>query len=133
MNKATIFGRIGQQPETKPVGETSITEFSVATSQRVKRDSEYVDETTWHNVKFWGKQGEVIAKFFDKGSQILLSGRIENRNYTDKDGNKRIASSIVGDSFHFVDKMEKRNDPPVSSDWHGADGGNDNGSDGLQF
>lgn len=104
MNRVTLMGYMGNDPETKQVGATTITEFSLATNRKVKRQDQYVDETTWHRVKFWGVAGDNVARYFSKGSKILIEGRIENRSYQDKDGIVRYVTDIIGDTFYFVDK-----------------------------
>jgi len=92
------MGRLGNDPETRQVNETSVTSFSLATTQKYK-DKE---TTQWHRVTAWGKQGEVIAKYVKKGQRLLLEGRVEYQEY-EKDGVKRQSTNIVLESFHFIE------------------------------
>jgi single-strand DNA-binding protein len=80
MNTIHILGRLGKDPETRQVGETSVTNFSVATTERYKdRHGNKQEKTQWHTVSFWGKQGEIIAQYFNKGDQIQVTGTMEYR------------------------------------------------------
>ena len=76
-----------------------MTKFSVATSERWKdKQGNKQDKTEWHNCECWGKQGEVIAQYFSKGSQILLDGSV---HYQENDG--KWYTTVKVSSFHFVD------------------------------
>lgn len=98
MNKIFLMGRLGSEPETREAGSTTITSFSLATTEKYK-DKE---TTQWHQVQFWGKLGETIAKYVDKGHRLLVEGRVEYQEY-EKDGVKRYSTKITGESFKFVD------------------------------
>lgn len=116
MNKATIFGRIGKDPELKytPSGKAVCT-YSVATSRRQKGKDEI---TTWHNIVAWEKTAEVMKEYLRKGQQVLIEGRIENRTYDKKDGTKGYISEIVADRFWFVGRpseSERAPDAPTST------------------
>lgn len=115
MNRVTLMGHLGADPETKQVGTTTITEFSLATSRRIKRQDQYENETTWHRVKFWGVAGDNVARYFNKGNKILIEGRIENRSYQ-QDGITRYVTEIIGDTFYFVDKKQSDEPHEVPSD-----------------
>jgi single stranded DNA-binding protein len=87
MNTIHILGRLGKDPETRQVGETSVTNFSVATTERYKdRHGNKQEKTQWHTVSFWGKQGEIIAQYLNKGDQIQVTGTMEYRKWQDKEG-----------------------------------------------
>ena len=104
VNKVLLLGNIGKDPELKstPSGK-SVCNFSLATTERWSgQDGQKNEKTTWHNIVAWGKQGEVIAKHFSKGKPIFIEGRIDNRSYEDKDGNKKYISEVVVSNFSFV-------------------------------
>lgn len=110
MNKAFLQGFLGQDPETREVNQTSVTNFSMATSERyTDKNGEKQTVTTWHRVVAWGKQGEVIAKYFKKGDPILVTGSIQKRDYEDKEGQKRQAVDIKLDGFEFVPQKKVSN------------------------
>ena len=103
VNRVLLLGNLGKDPELKTVGDKSVCNFSLATSERWRgADGNANEKTTWHNIVAWGKQGEVIAKHFSKGKPIFIEGRIENRSYEDKDGNKKYISEVVVQNFSFV-------------------------------
>ena len=69
--------------------------FSIATHESYRNaKGEKVDETQWHNVVAWGKVAEIAEKYLQKGSEIALEGKLINRNYTDKEGNKKYITEV---------------------------------------
>ena len=103
MNVIYLMGYLGQDPETKPVGDTTVTNFSLATSERwTDKNGDKQSITTWHRCVSWGKQGEIIAKYFSKGDPILVTGSIQKRDYDDKEGVKRQAVDVKVSSFQFI-------------------------------
>lgn len=113
MNKAIVMGRLGQDVELKYTnGGQPVGNFSVATTEKWKdKDGNPQEKTEWHKITVWGKQAEIIEKYFRKGSQILLEGRIQTRQWEDKDGGKRYTTEIVLDKFEFVDKKDSNASP----------------------
>ena len=102
VNEVTLVGNLGAKPELKKIGEdNAVTTLSVATSRRVKRGDAWEDETTWHRVTVWGRQAESCAQYLDKGRQVLVKGRIQNRSY-EKDGAKVWVTDIVADDVKFL-------------------------------
>lgn len=115
VNRVHLIGRLGKDPELKftPSGK-AVCNFSIATTERwVDKDRNSQESTTWHNIVAWGKTGEVINTFVGKGQEIYLEGRISNRSYEDKDGNKKYISEVVLSSFQFIGKKD---DPPANAD-----------------
>ena len=103
MNSVNLIGNIGNSPELKttPSGKT-VCSFRIAV-----KDAYSSDKTFWFNVVCWGKTAELASIYTKKGSKIGISGRLTSRDYTDKEGNKRIAFEIVADRLFFVgDKRE---------------------------
>lgn len=102
LNLAIIEGRLGRDPETTQVGQSSVTKLAVATSERWndKNTGEKRERTTWHNIEAWGKTGEIIQQFFKKGDGIGIQGSIQVDEY-EKNGEKRFANKIKANSFWF--------------------------------
>lgn len=100
-NKVQLIGNLGNAPETKEFnGNGKVARVSMATSERYKNaKGEMVTETTWHNLVIWGKTAENAEKLLKKGSEVLIEGKIVNRSYEDKDGNKKYISEIRVDEF----------------------------------
>lgn len=101
MNKVILCGNVGKDPEIKDAGSTKIVNLSVATTSRIKKGEEWVDNTQWHNVVFWGKSAEYVAKTALKGDVITVSGEINYREYTNKDGVKKNVTEIKADPNKF--------------------------------
>lgn len=108
MNKAMIMGRLGKAPEVRySQAGTAIASFSVATSESVKdQQGEWQEKTTWHNVVVFKNQAEACEKFLKKGSLVFVEGRIQNRSYTDKNGQEKYISEIVAQIVRFLDSKE---------------------------
>lgn len=104
VNKAILVGRLGKDPELRytPNGR-AVASFPMATDRRWKsQDGQQQSETTWHNIVAWGRQAEVINEYMSKGRQLYIEGRISNRSYDDKEGNKRYYSEVVVENFTFL-------------------------------
>lgn len=110
VNKAILIGRLGKDPELRYTpGGKAVATFTLATSDRwTGEDGQKKESTVWHNIVCWGKQAEVIKEYMSKGRMLYIEGRIANRSYDDKDGNKRYVSEVVVQNFQFLgDRGEK--------------------------
>ena len=109
MNRATLIGRLGRDPESRTTQNGSkVVSFSLATSERWKDKStgETKEQTQWHNIVVWNDNiGRIVETYCKKGSQILVEGQIQHREYTDKDGNKRNTTEIVLQGFNGLVKL----------------------------
>lgn len=97
VNKVTLLGRLGRDPETKTTsGGTTVCRLAVATDNRVKSaDGTWGKETEWHNVTLFGRTAEVADQYLRKGSEVYLEGRLKTRKYTDKNGIERWTTDII--------------------------------------
>jgi single-strand DNA-binding protein len=94
-NSVRLIGNLGSNPEVRETGKSKLAKFSLATNESYKNDKgEWVTETQWHNIVAWGAQAERVAKYLKKGSEVLVEGKLTNRNYEDKDGVKRYFTEI---------------------------------------
>lgn len=96
-NKVQLIGRLGQTPEVKKLdsGKT-VANFSLATSDKYKNaKGELIENTEWHNLVAWGKTAEIIEKYVKKGNEIAIEGKLTNRSWEDKDGNKRYTTEVL--------------------------------------
>jgi single-strand DNA-binding protein len=117
-NTITIHGYLGRDPELKEYknakGETGhLVNFSVGVSR-------ISDGTDWFDVTFFGKRAEVIEKFFGKGSQIIVSGRMQS-DTVEKDGRKHKYWKIIGEDFDFCDSKDSprgaQNEATQDDEW----------------
>lgn len=102
-NRATLIGRLGKDPEVRYTNtQQCVANFSIATSENYTKDGNKVEKTEWHNIVVWGKPAEACSKFVKKGSLVLVEGRIQTREWQDKEGNKRFTTEIVANSVQFL-------------------------------
>jgi single-strand DNA-binding protein len=108
LNRVLLIGNLGRDPELRytPSGK-AVANFSIATTDRWKsKEGENQERTEWHNIVLWGRQAEIAKDYLRKGKQIYLEGRLQTRNYEDKDGNKRWVTEIIGDRFLMLGRKD---------------------------
>jgi single-strand DNA-binding protein len=96
-NRVQLIGNLGMNPEiiTLESGK-KLAKMTIATNEDyTNQKGEKVKETQWHNVSAWGKQADIIEKYLTKGKQVCIEGKLNNRNYTDKEGVKRYITEII--------------------------------------
>ncbi|MCC7298285.1 MAG: single-stranded DNA-binding protein [Bacteroidia bacterium] len=96
-NSVQIIGNVGGAPEVKELnGGKIVARFSVATNESYKSAAgELVKNTTWHNFVAWGNTAKYISQFLTKGKEVAVEGKLTNRSYEDKNGEKRFITEIV--------------------------------------
>ncbi len=95
-NKVQLIGNLGNAPEVRTT-ETGkkLVKFSVATNEIYRNaNGEKIKETQWHNLIAWGKVAEIAEKYLLKGTEVAIEGKLINRNYTDKEGNKKYITEV---------------------------------------
>ena len=100
VNKVILVGNLGKDPEIRRTQDgRPIANLSVATSEtwRDKATGERKEKTEWHRVVLWGKTAESLNEYLTKGKQIYVEGRLQTRQWDDKDGNKRYTTEIRAD------------------------------------
>ena len=112
LNKVQIIGRVGQQPETRKVGESQVTTFSLAASEKyTNKAGEKVEETEWFNIVMWRKLAESAEKYVNKGDLLYIEGKLKTRSWEDKDGNKRYMTEVVADQMKMLGGKGKESKP----------------------
>jgi single-strand DNA-binding protein len=104
VNKVILVGRLGRDPETRYTGGgQAVANFSVATDETYKdRNGERQKRTEWHKIVVWGKQAEIAQQYLKKGALIFIEGRIQSREWQDKEGQKRTSFEIVANNFRML-------------------------------
>lgn len=104
MNKALIYGRLGQKPELKYTNNgTAVASFSVATSKKFKdKNGETQTKTQWHRIVVWSKLAELCNQYLDKGREVFIEGEMETREWEDQNGNKRNVTEIIASDVRFI-------------------------------
>jgi single-strand DNA-binding protein len=105
-NKVQLIGNLGNAPEVRNTESgKKLVRFSVATNEQYKNaKGERVTETQWHNLIAWGKVADIAEKFLVKGTEVAIEGKLVNRNYTDKEGNKKYITEIQVNELLMLDK-----------------------------
>ncbi|MBQ4463058.1 MAG: single-stranded DNA-binding protein [Eubacterium sp.] len=103
MNKVILMGYLCKAPElhrSKNEKQTAVTRFDIAIDRKGKTEEERI--TDYFHCMVFAKQAEFVEKYFDKGSKILVTGRMENNNYTNKDGEKVYGYQVIVEEVEFA-------------------------------
>ena len=104
MNKFILMGRLTRDPEVRysqGASQTAVARFSVAVDRRFKREGE--PDADFFNCTSFGRQAEFVEKYLHKGTKVVLSGRVQNDNYTNKDGQMVYNVRIMVDEIEFAE------------------------------
>lgn len=104
VNKAILIGNLGKDPDIKTFdGGNMVANFTLATTEVYRdRNGNKVEQTEWHNIAMWGKLAEIAGKILRKGAKVYIEGRIKNRSWEDREGNKKYISEIVAENFTLL-------------------------------
>lgn len=103
-----LIGNLGRDPELKYLeGNIARVNFSLATTETYKdKNGNRNDQTEWHNIVLWRSMAESAEKLLKKGTQVYIEGKLQTRQWTDKEGHKRTTTEIVGESFVVLQRRE---------------------------
>lgn len=104
VNKAILVGNLGRDPELRhtPNGQ-AVVNFTLATSENwTDKNGERQERTEWHRIVVWGKTAEMCNQYLSKGRTVYIEGRIQTREWEDKDGNKRYTTEINAQTVQFI-------------------------------
>src|SRR5260370_10533592 len=104
VNKVILVGRLGRDPETRYTGSgQAVANFSVATDESYKdKNGERQKRTEWHRITAWGKLAEICQQYLKKGTMVYIEGRIQSREWQDKEGQKRTSFDIVANTMKML-------------------------------
>jgi single-strand DNA-binding protein len=104
INKVILVGNLGKDPEVRHLeNNVAVATFSLATSESYKdKNGQRVDKTEWHNIVMWRGLAEVAEKYLKKGQMVYIEGKIQTRNYQDKDGQTKYITEIVADQMTML-------------------------------
>ena len=114
MNKVIMMGRLTRDPEVRysqGASQTAIARFSLAVDRRWKREGE--PDADFFNCTVFGRQADFVEKYLRQGTKVVVTGRIQNDNYTNKDGQKVYSVQIIVEEIEFADGGGQREDQPV--------------------
>lgn len=106
LNKVILIGNVGRDPEMRySEGNIGRLSFSLATTEYYKdRNGNRTEHTEWHNIVMWRGLAENAEKIIKKGSQVYIEGKIQSRQWNDKDGNKKNVTEIVAENFILLQR-----------------------------
>lgn len=108
LNHITIMGRLTRDPELRRTGNgTPVASFTIAVDRDFSSKDGGEKETDFIDCVAWRQTGEFVSKYFTKGRMAVVSGRLQIRNWTDKEGNKRRSAEVVADHVYFGDSKRE--------------------------
>jgi single-strand DNA-binding protein len=107
-NSIQLIGNLGRDVEVVTFDSgTKKATFTIATSESyINKKGEKTEDTQWHNIVAWGKLADLMSTLLEKGNQVLVKGKLVNRSYEDKEGNKKYVSEIVANEFMKFSRKE---------------------------
>ena len=118
VNKAIILGRLGKDPEIRYMQNGgALANLSIATSQKWKdiKTGEKKEKTEWHRVALYNRLAEVAREYAKKGGMLYIEGRIETKKWTDKDGQNRYTTEIIGEEMQLLGGRDTNDDKSSNS------------------
>lgn len=120
VNKVILIGNLGKDPEVRYTQSgIAVTNFTMATTRTFKKEGEKVDETEWHRIVAFGRTAEVCGEYLSKGRQVYVEGRLQTREWEDKDGNRRWTTEIVTERMQMLgNRLDRVSEqpPPIEED-----------------
>lgn len=104
VNKVILIGNLGTDPEVRytPSG-SAVANFNIATNESWKdKNGQDQERTEWHKIVVWGKQAENCGEYLKKGRPVYVEGRLQTREWNDKEGNKRYTTEVVATTVQFL-------------------------------
>ena len=121
LNHITIMGRMTRDPELRRTGSgIAVAGFTVAVDRDFSGKDGREKETDFIDCVSWRQTGEFVSKYFTKGSMIVVSGRLQMRSWTDKDGNKRRTAEVVAENVYFGDSKRSGDAGNTSAPAYGS-------------
>ena len=137
VNRVILVGHLGGDPEMRYTSSgTPVTNFSLATNERWNnQDGERQERTEWHKIVTWSKLAEISNQYLTKGQLVFIEGRIQTREWDDRDGNKRRTTEIVASDMRMMsprssdgprqEQKQEQQQEPVGVAAEGGNGGED--------
>ncbi|HEV8324131.1 MAG TPA: single-stranded DNA-binding protein, partial [Myxococcota bacterium] len=127
VNKVIIVGNLGSDPEVRYTpGGQAVANFNVATNEFwTDKDGQKKERTEWHRIVVWGRQAETAGQYLKKGRQVYLEGRLQTREYDDREGQKKRVTEIVAQQLVFLGGR-----PGAGEDFAAEGGGSGGGGGG---
>lgn len=110
MNKVILMGRLTKDPEIRytQTNNTAVTSFTIAVNRRFAKQGEEL-QTDFINIVAWNKTGEFCSKYFQKGQQVCIVGRLLTRTWNDDNGQKHYVTEVIAEETYFADSKKSQN------------------------
>lgn len=123
LNKIFIMGRLARDPELRHTQSgTPVASFTLAVDRDFKDKNTGEKVTDWIDVVAWRGTGEFVSRYFSKGRMAVVEGRLQIRDWTDRDGNKRRSAEVVADNVYFGDSKRESSVPPPTETYPSGGG-----------
>ena len=128
MNKVILMGRLTRDPEVRytQANNTLVASFSIAVNRRFTREGD-TQTADFFNITAWSKTGEFVSKYFKKGQQVAVVGRLQNRTWDDQQGQKHYATDVVAEEVYFADSKRNSDGDNFDATFGGANANQPNG------
>ncbi len=125
INKVILVGRLGADPEVKTIAQGStVASLNLATSENwTDKNGQRQEKTEWHRIVVWGKLAEICGKHLTKGRQVYVEGRLQTRQWDDKQGQKRYTTEIVATTVQFLGAQGEQRTGSTSQNSQSSGGG----------
>ena len=112
VNKVILVGNLGRDPEMRHTQQgRAVANFTIATNERWKdRDGQQQERTEWHRIVVWDRLAEICVEYLAKGRQVYIEGRLQTREWEDKEGNKRYTTEIVASTMQMLGRRGEGGD-----------------------
>lgn len=115
INKVTLIGLVGKDPEVRETNNAKVATFTLATSERYKdKNGEYQTNTEWHNLVCW-RNAEFVEKYITKGAQVYVEGKLRTRSWENDKGEKRYVTEILVNEIQSLDRKKDNQSAPQSA------------------
>jgi single-strand DNA-binding protein len=153
VNKVILIGNLGRDPEVRYTpGGQAVANFTIATNEAwTDKSGQKQERTEWHRIVVWGKQAELCGEYLSKGRQVYIEGRLQTREWTNKEGAKQYTTEVVANQVVFLSGGDRSGQgrgrgasggagagddlgaPPAGFDEPPAGGGKGAGDDDIPF
>lgn len=125
VNKAILIGRLGADPDVRYTpGGQAVANFNIATDETyTDKNGQKQEKTEWHRIVAWGRTAELAGQYLKKGREVYVEGRIETREWQDKDGNRRYTTEIKAQNVRFLGGGQRGEPMGTDADDGGGGGG----------
>jgi single-strand DNA-binding protein len=132
LNKAILIGNLGRDPELRyTAGGQPVANFTLATTESwANRSGEREQRTEWHRIVAWGKLAEIAGEYLSKGKQVYVEGRIQTREWEDREGNKRRTTEVNAQQILMLGRRGETGADPSGEGGGGSSGGSSSGGGG---